>query len=229
MARFNFKYMVGQSASLAAHGVSRSPAQKPTRSRAVQLLVLCGLLLASAILAGTSFIVASLHDRVLADTERELRNLALVLGEQTDRTFEALEVLQTGLIERLQALGVSSTGDYWREMSSHDIHVMLNDKIRSIPYLGTIGFVDAEGKLINFSRYWPIPALDVSDRDYFTAFKSNPQLTSFVSAPVVSRGGGTWTIFIARKFAGPNGEFLGLVVGAMELQYFDNLFADITL
>jgi diguanylate cyclase (GGDEF)-like protein/PAS domain S-box-containing protein len=230
MAQFYlFEFVTGQSARSAWPGASKSSAPKPARSRAVQLLVLCGLLLASAILAGTSFIVASLHHRVLADNERELRNLALVLAEQADRTFQALEVVQTSLIERSQALGVSSSDDYRREMSGYDVHVMLKDKIQSMPHVDAVGLIDAEGKLFNFSRYWPIPVFDVSDRDYFKRLKSDPQLTSFVSAPALSRGAGTWTIFIARKFVGPNGEFLGLVVGAIELQYFENLFADIAL
>ena len=99
-------------------------------------------------------------------------------------------------------------------MSGHDIHVLLKDKIQSMPHVDVVGLIDAEGKLINFSRYWPIPELDASDRDYFKALKSDPQRASFVSEPVLSRGGGTWTIFIARKFVGPNGEFLGAVVGA---------------
>jgi hypothetical protein len=88
MAQLNdiFEFVAGNSAASAPLGASKSPAQKPTRSRAVQLLVLCGLLLASAILAGTGIIITSLHNRVLADSERELRNLALVLAEQTDRT-----------------------------------------------------------------------------------------------------------------------------------------------
>jgi diguanylate cyclase (GGDEF)-like protein/PAS domain S-box-containing protein len=222
-----FEFGVCDSAPLASLGANRLPARG--RSRAVHLLVLCGLLLASAILAGTGVILASLHDRVLADSERELRNLALVLAEQTDRAFQALEVVQTGLIERSQALGVSSSDDYRREMSGHDVHVMLKEKIDSMPHINAVGLIDAQGKLFNFSRYWPIPALDVSDRDYFKALKSDSQLTSFVSEPALSRGAGTWTIFIVRKFAGPNGEFLGLVVGAVELQYFENLFADIAL
>src|SRR5882724_5888053 len=193
MAQLNdiFEFVAGHSAASAPLGASKSPAQKPTRSRAVQLLVLCGLLLASAILAGTSFIVASLHHRVLADNERELRNLALVLAEQADRTFQALEVVQTSLIERSQALGVSSSDDYRREMSGHDVHVMLKDKIQSMPHVDAVGLIDAEGKLINFSRSWPIAAFDVSDRDYFKTLKSDPQRVSFVSAPALSRGAGT--------------------------------------
>ena len=203
--------------------------ERPRRSRAAQVLVVCGLLLAAAVTAGTWVIVSSLHNRALADRERELRNIALVLAEQTDRAFQALDLVQTSLIERMQSLGISSNEDHEREMSGHDVHLMLKDRIGTLPHVGAVALIDARGKLINFSRTWPIPEVNVSDRDYFKALASDPHLTLFLSEPVRDRGSGTWTIFLARKFAGRNGEFLGLVVGATELQYFEGLFARIAL
>ena len=63
---------------------------------AITCLGACGLLLLLAIAAATAFSVLKFRDRELADSERELSNLALVLAEQTDRTFQALELAQTG-------------------------------------------------------------------------------------------------------------------------------------
>jgi signal transduction histidine kinase/DNA-binding response OmpR family regulator len=83
--------------------------------------------------------------------------------------------------------------------------------------------------LINFSRYWPIPAVDVSDRDYFMALKADPNLETFISKPVRNRGSGTWNIYIARRLNDPNGEFMGLLLGAMSLQYFENFFASTSI
>jgi signal transduction histidine kinase len=89
--------------------------------------------------------------------------------------------------------------------------------------------ISSQGKLINFSRYWPIPHVEVTDRDYFKALRADPKLTTFISQPVRNRGTGTWTIYIARKFVSPEGEFLGLILGAMELQYFEKFFSTIAL
>ena len=44
-----------------------------------------------------------------------------------------------------------------------------------------------------------------------------------------NRASGTWVIHLARKIAGPNGEFRGLVSGALELKYFEEFFGDIAL
>jgi len=181
------------------------------------------------IVAGTGVILSNLRNRALADSERELQNIVLVLAEQTDRAFQALELVQKSLIERMQTLGIATSEDYERQMSSHDIHLMLKDKISGLPQVESVALFNSEGNLINFSRFWPIPALNVADRDHFKALESDAQLTSVVSAPVLNRTADTWTVYLARKFTGPNGEFLGLVIGGLELQYFERFFGTIAL
>ena len=47
--------------------------------------------------------------------------------------------------------------------------------------------------------------------------------------PVRNRATGSWTIHLVRKVAGRNGEFLGLVLGAMEMAYFDQYFGTVSL
>ena len=85
--------------------------------------------------------------------------------------------------------------------------------------------IDDRGKLLNFSRYWPIPDVDVSDRDYFKVLSADSNLETFISMPVQNRSSGSWNIYIARRLNGPDGNFIGLLLGAMSQQYFENLFA----
>src|SRR5690349_1059819 len=114
-------------------------------------------------------------------------------------------------------------------MAGIETHRMLREKIEGLPQVDAATLIDAQGKLINFSRYWPIPAVNVADRDYFKALKTDPTADTFVSEPVPNRGTGTWTIYLARTFAGPEREFLGLVLGAVELKYFEDSFKAVTL
>jgi len=89
--------------------------------------------------------------------------------------------------------------------------------------------IDPDGKVINYSRAWPIPTISVADREHFKAFQLDAQLTSYVSRPERSRATGRWTTYLARKFTGPHGEFLGLVTGSIELAYFERFFGSIAL
>src|SRR5262245_16345587 len=199
------------------------------RSRAVHLLVICGLSLAAVVIAGTVAMLTDLRDRALAAHHRELKNTALVLADHTDRAFQAIELMQSSLIERFNVLGIASAEDYERRMSGHDVHLMLKDKLAGWPHIGSLSLINAKGKLFNFSRFWPLPNIDVTDREFFQALKSDPRLTSFMGEPVRNRATGSWTIHLVRKVAGPNSEFLGLVVGAMEMNYFGQNFGSIVL
>ena len=199
------------------------------RIKAASLLVVCGVLLAAVVLIGAAGMLASLRHDALTDSDRELRNAALILADQTDRAFQAVDLIQSSLIERLSAHGARSAEDYERLMSGHDAHLMLKDKVSGWPHIGSITLINAKGKLFNFSRFWPLPEIDVTDREFFKALKSDVRLTSYMGEPVRNRATGSWTIHLVRKVAGPNGEFLGLVLGAMEMAYFDQYFGTISL
>ena len=171
--------------------------------------------------------VSDLREHALAASERELKNTALVLADQTDRAFQAVELMQSSLIERMNALGIVSAEDYERQMSGHDVHSMLKDKVSGWPHIGAITLINSQGKLFNFSRFWPLPNIDVTDRDFYRALKSDARLRSFMGEPVRNRATGSWTIHLVRKVAGPDGEFLGLVLGAMEMAYLEQYFETI--
>jgi len=199
------------------------------RNRPVRYLILCGALLIAAIVAGTAIMVDNLRDRALFDSERELKNTALILAGQIDRTFQAVDLVQISVIERIQSLGITSSDDYARRISSKDIHEMLKTSTSGLVQIYAISVINADGRLLNFSRFWPVPDISVADREFFLALKSDPKLTSFVSLPARNRTDRAWTMFLTRKVTGPHGEFLGLVLGAIELSYFEKLFKTVSL
>jgi diguanylate cyclase (GGDEF)-like protein/PAS domain S-box-containing protein len=215
----------GHSAGGSAAVALDAPAPGATRRmRAAHLLMICGLLLAAVVSVGSVGVVLDLRDRALATAERELSNTARVLAEQTDRAFQTVEFLQSGLLDRMKASGIASARDYERLMSGRDVHLMLKDKVAGRPHIGAITLINSQGKLFNFSRFWPPPDIDVTDRDFYRALATDARLTSFMGEPVRNRATGSWTIHLVRKVTGPNGEFLGLVLGAMEMEYLEQYF-----
>lgn len=193
-------------------------------SRPVQLIIICGILLIGAVMAATGALLLNLRDRDLAETERRLSGLALVLAEQIDRNFQSIEVIQTAVIERMRSLGIASAEDLERQMSGYDTHQRFKDRIGALPHINALVLTDAQGKLINFSRSWPLPSVKVPVQDPSEAFKSDPRLMFYVGAPLRGPATGNWVVLVARKFTGPNGEFLGVVTAAMELAYFEKMF-----
>jgi diguanylate cyclase (GGDEF)-like protein len=199
------------------------------RNRPIRYLILCGLTLIAAIVISTAIMVGNLRDRALSDSERELKNTALILGEQIDRSFQAIDLVQSSVIDRIQSLGIASNADYSRRMSTEDVHQMLKASSSGLIQIYALSLINADGRLINFSRFWPPPDIQINDREFFNALKSNPQVASFISRPGHNRTDGEWTLFLTRKVVAANGDFLGLVLGAVELSYFEKLFSSVSL
>jgi signal transduction histidine kinase len=196
-------------------------------SRPIWAPLVSGIVFAALIIAGTVAFLAYQRNAELATTEREIRNLSTVLGEQMDRSLQAIQTVQSGLVERMRHEGIDSSDNFVERMSTAEVHNLLRAQIKALPYVDKVALVSADGRVINFSAFWPIPKINVADRDYFQALSRDPALDQFVSKPVKDRGTGAWSIFLARKFTAKDGRFLGLVLGAIYVSYFEDYFHSI--
>jgi diguanylate cyclase (GGDEF)-like protein len=178
---------------------------------------------------GAGLLVCQLRRNALDDSGQELQRLALVLADQAERTFEAVELVQDSLVERLQNDGIKSPEQFRQRMTGVAAHDDMRGRIHGLPQLDALIAVDADGSLLNFSHYWPPPPVTLVDRDYFKALKTNAALTTYFGEPVFNRGTGTLTQHLARKVTGPDGQFLGLILGAVELAYFERLYKSLSL
>jgi len=199
------------------------------RPRSIRWLLLCGVLLIAVIAVGTAMMVDQFRERALVNSERELKNTAVLLAKHLDQEFEELELVQNTLVEQMRSTAIASREDYERQMSGQDVHLMLRAKIQALSHVDSLSLIGSDGKLINSARSWPVPAVNVANREYFIALKSDPQLTTFLSEPVRNLVTGAWTIVLARKLVGSTGQFLGLVLGGIELAYFEQFFASVAL
>ena len=197
--------------------------------RQIALLLVGSVVLIVAIIATNVFFLADFREDTLQSAEADLWRHTLTLGEQTDRSFQSLDLVLSSVGDYLGRKGVNDAQSYQKTVTDHDTYLFLKEKITGMPQVDAVTLIDANGKLLNFSRYWPIPDVNVSDRDYFKALKADPNLESFVSIPVQNRGDGTWDIYLARRLNDPNGEFMGLILGAISLQYFENFYGATSL
>ncbi len=197
-------------------------------SRPVRLIIICGIVLIGAVMAATGGLLLNLRDRDLAESERRLNGLALVLAEQIDRNFQSIELIQTAVIERMQNLGIATAEDLERQMSGHDTHQRFKDRVSASPHIDALALTDSDGKLINSSRAWPISRMGTFE-ELSETFKADPNLTSFVSNPLRSPVTGNWIVPIARKFTGPSGKLLGMMLGIIDVQQFEQDFKGIAI
>jgi diguanylate cyclase (GGDEF)-like protein len=191
-------------------------------------LLLAGqFVLALVVAATTSLLVIQLRDHEMMAADHHLSSLALILADQGERAFEAVDLVETALLERIRNENLATPDVFRERMSVLEIHTNLVASAGPLPQLEALTVIDADGNLMNTSRSWPVTTVNVRDRDYFRALKANPGLLRFLSVPVENRSTGTWTIYLARKVTSPDGTFLGLVLAALRLNYFEHLYEQV--
>ena len=171
--------------------------------------------------ATTGTTITQLRDHELTAAGNQLKGLAVILADQAERAFEAVELIELSIVEKLQNDGVSTPDEFRRWMEGRAVHEQLRNRIAGLPQVDALIAVDTDGNVINFSRFWPIPTVNVADRDYFRALKDTSGPASFVARPVQNRSNNSWNIYIARKFVSADGAMLGLIVGAINLTYLN--------
>jgi diguanylate cyclase (GGDEF)-like protein len=200
-----------------------SPSSR-TWFRPGKLLLLGQIALGLLVTATTALLVANLRAHALMQADHQLHRFSLILANQAERAFEGVDLVQATILEHLQKSGMQTEADFRQRMSGAAVHEDLLSRTRSLPQLEAIAAIDADGKLLNSSRSWPTPDVNVADRDYFKILKSDPGRTTVISEPVLNRVDGGWTMFFARKVTGAEGEFLGAILSAVQLKYFENLY-----
>jgi len=187
-------------------------------------IVLIGLIICASIAA-----ILTSRERALTAAEQQLQNLAFVLASQANTSFEIIDRVQASLAERIAATAIHSPEEFERKFANLETHLMLKDKHLGLPHVGAFTLVNAQGKLFNFSRAWPVPDIDVSDRAFFQVLKADKNRTSFISEPIRKRATGKWIVPLARTIRTVDGEFAGLLVAAIDVGQFEKEFQPVVL
>jgi hypothetical protein len=195
----------------------------------IQVLILCGGLLITAIAIGTASITIHFRDRAIESAKQELENTVLLVARHFDQQFDDLQGVQNDVTLYMKSANINTDQTYKGLMSGIDTHRMLRTKLSSLPYVGGLNLFDAEGRLINSSETWPVPDISIADRLHFQVLKATPGQMAVLAEPVISRVTGAWTAIFSRKLVGRNGEFLGIISRGVEPVHFENFFASLAL
>ncbi len=187
------------------------------------------LSLAGVILVGVTVIAAGLtiwdrREESIASYRREITNLGTALAEQTARSMQAVDLVLKEVQAEVVARGIHDPEQLRRDMGTEDVHRYLVSRRETLPQVDAVGLVGADGTLINGSRLWPTPVVDLSDRDYFTHFRDHDDAGIFIGAPRPDRRTEAWSFFLGRRASGPHGEFLGVLLALIEIRYFEEFY-----
>ena len=193
-------------------------------NRPLQRIGALGVAVLAVLCGGTAIVLNRLHDETLAEAALGLRTLNASLAEQTARAIEGIDLTVNGIAEQIPPENRRSPEAFKRLRFERQVHEILKAKASSLPQMEALSLIAADGGLVNFTRQFPAPTLDLSRRDYVLALKDADPGQAYVSRPTKSIATGEWTLYIARRVNTPDGELAGLVVGAIRLSYFEQFY-----
>src|SRR5712691_12344691 len=171
-------------------------------------------------MAAAGLMIWGLRQDAIKTYQQEIKNLGVAFAEQTSRTLQAVDLVLDQTKERILSVAAETPEQFGQLTATEEFHNFLIDRLKNLPQADAISVVAANGTLINYTRQWPVPDLDLSDRDFVEFLRLHDEPTSFFSKPDKNRSTGAWSVYVARRTSGPTGEFLGVVVVTIRSEYF---------
>lgn len=197
------------------------------KNRTTSLLVGFASLVMLAIVAGAVLTLTLLREQETDLWRRELDNLSLVMAENTAQTMFSAYLVLDGISERIREETINDSASLRKVMGTQPIYQLLRERINGLPQIDVATIVADNGEVINFTRAYPAPDINLSDRDYFQAHVLDPKLGDFISVPVRNRGNGKWVFYLSRRLNGSNGQFIGMVLVGISVESFTNFYEKI--
>ncbi|WP_198598313.1 hybrid sensor histidine kinase/response regulator [Mangrovicella endophytica] len=201
----------------------------PRLANPIAVVVSIGAFVVVAIVAAAIAVAVNRYTIELANAAREIRTLDLLLAQETARSLQSVELVLDNVVDQIKNDGISTPEAFVERQGTLAMNTFLRSRLAGVPQLDAITMISASGKLINFSRSWPVPDVDLTDRDYYRYLRDHATDKPFLSEPVVNRGSGTWTIYLVRRVSAPDGRFVGLVLGAIALEHYQSFYASLEL
>ena len=203
---------------------SAGPGQEPKSRATARLAWISAALLILAVIAGDIVVLRQMREELLAGAEREVVAIASTLAAHGTSAIHGADLLLDDIVHTANAIGVRDTAAFNQVMSTRSIHAVLRDKVASAPQIAALSIFGTDGRLKNFSRGWPIPDIDISDRDHFQQVMRDRGLTQLITPPLDGRLIGGKTVLMIRPFRGPDGTAIGVLIAALRLSYFEDLY-----
>jgi PAS domain S-box-containing protein len=178
--------------------------------RVVTLLAAYAFLTAAVL----SVLLLYLRSEAIASGQKVLAGFAELASEQTTRTLQSIDqTLQAAEAIRLAAA----------DSGAARLHQQFNDLLADRPFLTSIAVIDRRGHIVQ-GLFTADTGRDISDREFFTRQRDEPDSGLLWGTPIKSRSTGAWIVTATLPIHDAAGQFDGLIVGSVPLAYFDTVW-----
>src|ERR1700733_5929621 len=171
-----------------------------------------------------SLIIWHAHEAAFEEHQRSMHSMGVVLAEQTERYVQVIDLIVHEVQSRATSPDIETPDDFRSRTGTQAFHAFLAERVKNVPQAKSIALFDADGQLLNSSRPWPALPMDDRDRDFYLHFKQHADPGLFIGSTSKGLITGKLSMFFARRVSGPDGQFLGLAVGIVDVGYLNDCY-----
>ncbi len=182
------------------------------------------------VLALIGFAGLTLHgarEQTLAQATADLQRAARMLAENSQRVLFSADLLIASVDDQLGLATLTRAADFTARCEGQTVHQSLRDRVVGAPDVDGLVLIGADGRLLNTSRLWPPPPLDLTDRDYYRVLRERPERSLVITEAGANRATGLETLFLVRSVAGADGALIGLVQAAISVDRLRRLYTTV--
>ena len=187
-------------------------------------LITVGAVLLQLMAILVSLALLNMRQVALHNARQDAENLGIAIAEQTSRSIQAIDLVLLGTQKEIADEGITTPEGFRTALATEAVHRALKQGGSGVSQAQGFAIVGADGRLINASGQWPVPPADLSGRDCYQYLKTHDDPALYLSRPQIDIATGKWTVFAVRRVNSPSGQFLGLLVGAVNLDYFTDFY-----
>jgi diguanylate cyclase (GGDEF)-like protein len=186
-------------------------------------VVACGAIIAIVMVGLCTVVLYQGRQDALDRTRDALRDISLIAQRDIERNLELYALSMQAVVDGLQEPDVMA-------LPAHLRNKVLFDRAASAQYLGSMVVLDAAGNIVIDAGNDAPRTGNFADRRYFTVQRDHPDAGLYISDPYQARlRGGSPSIAMTRRLSNPDGSFAGIVLLTVNLEYFNHLFAGLSL
>ncbi|WP_150695734.1 sensor domain-containing diguanylate cyclase [Pandoraea terrae] len=183
----------------------------------------CGAMIAVVMVGLCAVVLYQGRQDAQDHTRDTLRDIALIAQRDIERNFELYALSLQAVVDGVKQPEVMALPPRLRRE-------VLFDRATTAKYLGSLLVLDAQGNIVMDSASDTPRQGNFADRPYFTVQRDHPDTGLYMSDPFQSRlRDGAMSIALTRRLSHSDGSFAGVVLLAVNLEYFRDLFAGLAL
>lgn len=152
---------------------------------------------------------------------------ALIAASFSSKSMAATDLVLQSMLDWAAEENVQTPKQFEEVFGQRRYYDKLLERIANLEQIDVVTFIATDGRVVNFSRSFPPPPINLADRDYFKSQSAADPPAMSLGTVVKNRGTGRWTFYQARRAVNREGRLIGVMIVGIEAAYFADFFRQI--